>query len=500
MPEASSDAPKQSAPRSMLRSVDVTAQPEGRIIKRGSLAFVGVVLQGVVRFLASFLVGRFTNPASLAVVSSGLSLANLLALAWPTSTGGAASRFVARARGEGERGDPAAVAKFLGVRTLQAMSTLAVCAMPLWVLLGGSWGEALIIAMLVIGYSGYSFTRGVHFGAGQATRQIKWDLLTSVLGIAGVAAILIYGLRPILVLLSLAIAYATYTLACWPWRVSGQLPRSQRRELDAYVAWASLGTLASAGLVQFSMLVAVAVAGNKEAGYFAAAMVLAAPAAMVANSMSMVLLPSMSEAFGKEDFRKFELQLNQSTRLLSVVLICVFGLLVVGARPLVELVWGEQYSRTATLIPLLLLPGMFRGLAAPSQGAISTMSPKGVTYSSLASVAGLCLAISLWLAMPGGWGVVGVAAGFAFGTSVISVSIYVKAWHDCRQRWGWISVRVGFATAVMIALHWCLAVSRFPLLYDSLIAVAFVAGWLVVVRGDAYRVLATVRRRSSGAS
>lgn len=483
--------------RRMLRSIDVAAQPEGRMLKRGGLAFLGVVLQGLVRFLASFLVGRWTSPASLAVVSSGLSLANVLALTWPTSTGGAASRFVARARGEGERGDPEAVARFLGVRTLQAMGVLALAAIPSWILLGGSWADSFIIAALVVGYSGYAFTRGVHFGAGQATRQVKWDLLTSSCGIAGVVTILALDQSPILVLLSLAVAYGIYTLACWPWGVRGRLGRSLRRELDAFVAWASVGTLASAGLVQFAMLVAVAVAGHEEAGLFAAAMVLAAPAAMVANSMSTVLLPSMSEAFGKRDHERVDAQLDRSTRLFSVVVVCIFGFLVVGSRPLVGIVWGDQYSETAMLIPLLLVPGMLRSLAAPSQGAISTTSSRGVVFSSLASIAGLCAGSALWLVMPQKWGVMGVAVGFALGTTLIATSIFVKAWHDHRQRWLGLSFRVVLATLAMVVLNFALGQVQLPLVCDALVAVGFVCGWLIVVRADAYWVLEVVRRGTS---
>lgn len=102
LPRDEADAP------SMLRPIDVSAAPDARMVTRGGLALLGVTLQGGVRFLTSFLVGRLTSPATLAVVSGGISLANILSLTWPTSTGSAASRFIARARGEG--GNPEAEA------------------------------------------------------------------------------------------------------------------------------------------------------------------------------------------------------------------------------------------------------------------------------------------------------------------------------------------------------------------------------------------------------
>lgn len=467
------------------------------MVTRGGLALLGVTLQGGVRFLTSFLVGRLTSPASLAVVSSGISLANILSLTWPTSTGGAASRFIARARGEG--GNPEAVARFLGVRSLQAIVVLGLSSIPLWVLIGGDVGQSWVIALLVAGYSGYAFARGVHFGAGQSSRQIKWDLVTSTLGVAGLLGMLLAGASPIYVLVPLGLAYLAYSCACWPWGARGEVNSDLRRELDSFVAWASLGTLASAGFVQFAMVTAVVVAGRHEAGMFAAAMALAAPAAMIANSLSMVLFPSMAEALGRGDHRGMENQLDRSTALLGVLVVAIFGVLVVGARPLVHIVWGHAYAPTAALIPALLVPGLLRSLAAPSQGAISTAGRGGVVYSSMASVAGFMIGATVWWKMPADWGVEGVALGYALGTAVIAVAIYVKAWRDHGQHWGRASVRWCGAILLMTGLNVLLQRAELPLAYDAALAVCFVAIWLVWVRYDALAAVRLLLRRSGSA-
>lgn len=484
---------------SMFRPVDVVAPPDGRMVKRGGMALVGVVLQGAVRFLASFLVGRLTSPASLAVVSSGMSLANILALTWPTSTGGAASRFIARARGEGGQGGPDAIARHLGTRTLQSVAVLALLALPGWFLIGGTWREAPIIALLVAGYSGYAFTRGVHFGSGQANRQVKWDLLTSSLAITGVLTVLLLGASPIYVLLPLGGAYLIYTCACWPWKARGRVPRETRREIDGFVAWASLGTLASAGFVQFAMVAAVVIGGRSEAGMFAAAMALAAPAAMIANSLSMVLFPSMAEALGRGDRGSMEAQLNRSTALLGVLVVSIFGVLVVGARPLVHVVWGDAYAGTAALIPALLVPGLLRSLAAPSQGAISTASRGGVVYSSLASVLGFAVGGLIWFLMPRAWGVEGVALGYAVGTSVIAIAIYIKAWRDHHQAWWGSSARWVVSAMAMIGLNLLLQRLELPLVYDAAVAVCFVGCWAIWARDEAL-VVARLLLRKPGVS
>lgn len=478
---------------SMLSPIDVAAPPEGRMVRRGGQTLVSVMLQGGVRFLTSFLVGRFTNPATLALVTSGVSLANLLALAWPTTVGAAASRFVARARGEGS--DINAVARFMAVRTMQAAFVLSLCALPIWHYLGGTVTEGLVVALLVATFSGYTFSRGVHYGAGQTLRQLKWDLVTSAAAIAGVVVVLMTPLPSMVVLLALALAYGVYTVACWPWRARGRLDREVRREIDEFVAWGSAGTVASAGFAQFAMLVAVGVAGRAEAGQFAAAMVLAAPAAMLANSLAQVLFPSMAEAFGRGDAQSVRRQLDQATYGLTAVMVLIFGVLVVGARPLVYSLWGSRYADAAIIIPLLLLPGMIRSIAAPSQGAISISSRGGIAFSSLASIGGALLGAAVWVLMPDSWGVVGVAAGYALGTTTIALALYLRAWQRHDQRWGLLTVTLAAATAVAAVASWQLSARSPSMTVDYVAVVAFVLVWCGVQQRQLRRIVAHLRRR-----
>lgn len=478
----------------MLRPIDVAAPPEGRMVRRGGQTLLSVMLQGGVRFLTNFLVGRFTNPATLALVASGVSLANLLALAWPTTVGAAASRFVARARGEGS--DINAVARFMALRTMQAAFILSCCALPVWLYLGGTVAEGLIVAFLVATFSGYTFSRGVHYGAGQTSRQLKWDVLTSALALTGVMVVLLTSLPSMVVLLALAVAYGAYTLACWPWRARGKLDRSVRREIDEFVAWGSAGTVASAGFAQFAMLVAVGVAGSRsEAGQFAAAMVLAAPAAMLANSLAQVLFPSMAEAFGRGDADSVRRQLDQATKVLTTVMVLIFGVLVIGARPLVHLLWGSRYADAAVIIPLLLLPAMIRSIASPSQGAISISSRGGIAFSSMTSIAGALLGSAVWVLMPDRWGVVGVATGYALGTTVIALALYVRAWQRHDQRWGASTVVLTVATAVAAVSAWQLSTRSPAMTVDLVVVVAFVLAWCAVQQRQFRTIVALLRRR-----
>lgn len=459
---------------SMLKAVDVTAPAEGRIGRRGMHALVGVVLQGGLRFVSVFIVGRMTNPATLAHVSSGLSVANVLSLAWPTTQGAAASRFIARARGEGA--DPNAIARVMSIRLLQAVGLLSAMAIPIWVVLGGDLEEAVLVSALTATYSIYTFTRGVHLGAGQSRRQVRWDLLTSVVALSGVIVVLVSPLPAIWVLGSLALGYGLYAFACFPWNARGRVSRELSREIDAFVAWGSLGTLASAGFVQFAMIVAISVAGRDEAGQFAASMALAAPAAMIANSLAQVLYPSMSEALGRGDVEHVRMQLDVSTRTLVAVMVAIYGLLIVGARPVVDIVWGSQYADAAAVIPFLLVPNMLRSIAAACVTAVSS-SPGGIAFSTKASLGGLLIGVLIWAMAAGAWGIIGVGLGYAVGTTVIAASIYVRAWGIFRQAWTSRTTLLVAVTILMSALSWGQGAADADLVTGALLAVAFVALW-----------------------
>ena len=459
---------------------------------RGLHSLIGVLLQGGQRFLAVFLVGRLTNPATLAHVSSGISVANILALAWPATQGAGASRFIARARGEGS--DPDAVAHFMSLRLIQATSFLSLLALPIWWVVGGSLWEGLLVASLMATYSIYTFTRGVHLGAGQSRRQLGWDLITSTASLIGVFAILMSPLPAISVLGALACGYGVYSLACFPWRSRGHVSRTLRREIDGFVAWGSLGTVASAGFVQFAMIVAVAVAGREEAGQFAASMALAAPAAMVANSLASVLYPSMAEAFGRGDREYVRRQLDLATRTLIAVMVAIYGVLIVGARPVVEIVWGHQYAGAAAVIPFLLVPNMLRSIASASMTAVSS-APGGIAFATKSSLAGFAVGLLIWAVAAPAWGVLGVGFGYAVGTSIIASVLYLRAWRELSQHWATSTLVLVAVTGLMAGLAWLQDVRDADLWAGVALAGMFVLVWGVVQRGALTRASKTLLRK-----
>ena len=149
---------------------------------------------------------------------TAVSTALFLSLLWPTTTGAAASKFVARASGRDNGIERAAVAAHLRLRTAQAAVVLAGLTIPVWwVVDQGSLTESLCVAALVVGLAGYNFTRGYQYGAGRIQPSTWWDICAATAGALGVIALLYLGVRDLRLLLPIAGCYFIFTAACWPW-------------------------------------------------------------------------------------------------------------------------------------------------------------------------------------------------------------------------------------------------------------------------------------------
>lgn len=480
----------------MFRPVRLDTQSTTSIVHRGALGMAGVLLQGASRFLTNLFIGRIGGPVVLGTVASAVSTAQLLSLLWPTSTGSAASKFVARARGKQDFEEASAVAAHLGRRTLQATLLLAFAAVPAWMaldrgdLIGGLW-----VAILVIGYSGYSFTRGLHFGSAQVPRATKWDLVTSGLGITGVLVSLHFGARGLVLLMPLAAASLIFTAACWPWKARGPIAPGLRREIDVFVALSAAGTLASAGFLQLSMITARLVGGAGDAGQYAAALALATPLSIIAQSLSLVLYPSMSEAFGRGDHNGVRRQTDQATRFLAVVMVPAFGSLALCSHLLISLVWGARFVHAGTLLPIILAAVLSTTLGVPSVNSLMSRSQDGVFIGVSASVLGLVIGATTWVLAAPQLGVLGVAIGYLAGTFTIAGVALISTWRREQQRWRGLILRLATAVAMLVGFHTLQRTLTLNHWFDPAFAVAFSFAWFAMSRADARQAAKLVTRR-----
>lgn len=481
----------------LIRPVSLDMPTSHSMARRGAMSVLGVGWQGLVRFTTNALVGRVGGPAVLGVVGSAISVTQLSTLAWSTSAGAAASKFVARARGAEDQVEAAAVAAHLARRTVAISALLALCASGLWLVISrGDFRGAASVAALSGGYAAYAFSRGLLFGAGLVFRATFWDLVTGFLGLGGVLVSVYVGVRGVEVLLPLAFAYALYGVLNFPWSARGRPASGLRRELDLFVFLGVVGTLSSAGFLQVSMLVARATAGVVGAGQYAAAMTLATPASMLAGSLSLVLFPALAEAWGRGDARAFVLLTDGATRVLTFAMIAVFGVLVIAGDLIVGALWGSGFSGTADLLPILLFSVLVGTLSVPSVNSITTKSQRGMLISTVSSFSGSLVGAIVWLVLAPVLGAKGVALGYLVGSVIIAgVPVFI-VWRRDAHRWGALGLKVLGGFAAMLAFRYFERSLGGQFLTTAGLCLLFLALWTAVMRSEASNSYRSVRRKS----
>ncbi|SMO45546.1 lipopolysaccharide biosynthesis protein [Propioniciclava tarda] len=456
-----------------FRPVELDNPAPTSTARRGIFSLATIGLQGGTRFASNWLIGLLAGKAVFGLVANATALAFLLNTAWPSSTQGAASKFIARARGKGDPDEVAAVARHVGVRVLQAIGVLAVAAPVVWHLMYGrpAW-EGICVSAMVVAVAASQFARGVHFGAGQVARGTKVDLVTSVIGVGATGILLALGVRNILLTLPLTIAMTCYALLCWPWTARGKPAADLRAEIDKFVTFAALGSIASAGMLQLSQLIAGGLS-TELAGEYAPALQLVTPLSIIAGALTLVLFPSMAEAQGAGDLDRLRRTTDLATRGFAAVLIPVFGALAIAARPVMELVWVGRYPESAHLMPAFCLALLVQNVAAPAVGSITSGPHRHMWYPLTLSWVGLAVAVAGWAVAVPQWGLLGVAGGYAAGALTTAFALLVVAWRINGQRWVDLVVYLALGAVSIAGLSWWRQTQPVNHVLDVAVAVGF---------------------------
>jgi O-antigen/teichoic acid export membrane protein len=490
-PERGPDA----GPRAVLRRLDLANASGAGVPFRAVLSTVGVGVQGVVRFLYSLLIGRTSGSAILGEASAPVSLALFASLLWPTATGTAAAKFVAVARGAQRTEEIEAVGRHLARRTVQSSLVLAVCTVLVArTVLHVGWAASAMTGALALAYSGYAFTRGLQFGAGQVPRATFWDVTSAVLSVV-VLVLVVTSHSVALLLLPLVVGYGLYTMANWPRRAEATITAALRREIDGFVLLGVVGTLASTGFLQISNVLARAANSPHEAGLYAAALSLATPASLISRSFSLVLFPSMSEAHGREDRASLRAQTDIGTRALVVIMVATFGVIVILSRVVLQAFYGDDFAAAGTVLPIMLVAVLLGTVVVAGVNYLTSTSQRGMRISATTSVIGMLIGCAAWAFLVAPYGVTGVAVGYLIGSAFIALPPLVIVWRREGHHWAALAIRFVVATAVLVALSVYEDRSDVSTLVSVALAAGFLVVWLAVSATDVRRVLPLIVRR-----
>jgi O-antigen/teichoic acid export membrane protein len=224
-------------------------------------------------------------------------------------------------------------------------------------------------------------------------------------------------------------------------------PDSEDRELWRYALVTVLGTAASMATLQLGVVVAQQAVGAVSAGAYAAAYSLILPLMYLPRTLATALLPRAAEevAHGRHDAIRTQLVLLTDFLALVALPLCVIGIAV--ARPIIEIVYGSQYSRGVAPLRLLLVAAFFLMVSVPAVNMLSAGTVRNLAVPFYASVAGFLVGVATWgLLLTRGGGLVAVSVGVLAGTIIKAVPPVVVAYKKYRAP----LFRVGALTLVLI--------------------------------------------------
>lgn len=451
--------------------------------RRSSYAFLGVLAQGGFRVAVNILIGRFAGAAVLGQSAGILAAAQLLTLMGPTSLSAAQTRFVALGNndGKGLQEHRAGVVRHVRWRVLSVFMLIVLPLVAGWAIASRAPLQhiALLLA-LVSGLVSYGLAKSHLLGLGKFGRLAITEIVTAAAGLIAVGLLLGLGVRDVNLLWPVAATAWLCTSFTWISNSQGNSARSLRNEIDKFAALGVVGTLVSAGFMQSSVLIASIYIGGGEAGYYAAAFALATPLSLVTTSIGMVLFPTFSKLSADDDQTRLLLERALNAMTTAVVPgVCVLMFL---APEITRVVWGNEYSPTAVLLPLMICAIGMNGVGMPSSQALTSSGVRGMRSSVSVGVVGASLGILTWFILVPTLGPLGLAAGYLVGTTVTSSMPLVLVGKRLNFAWRIHLLRGWFIPGLVALTSVALVIQDVGVVWRSTCALIAILLWWVLSR------------------
>ena len=228
-----------------------------------------------------------------------------------------------------------------------------------------------------------------------------------------------------------------------------------RDEVVGYVALASVGGLASAGLLQLLPFLANWFTTVQEVSYFGAAVALVAPLYFLPRALGMALFPHMAHAHGSGDRDTVRRHLDVSTRALLVVLAPLFAAALPMARDVLVLFLGPALRRRCRRAAAAARRDLRRGDPGRRGERAVQRIPRDVRVPVFSAVAGLVVGLVAMIPLGHLYGAAGVGTAYLLAVIVQSAGPMAVAWRKHEMAWTWPLVRslvVVFGALVLVRL------------------------------------------------
>jgi O-antigen/teichoic acid export membrane protein len=475
------------------------------VVRAGLLSMVGLVALGGTRLIHISLVTRATDQTNVGVVGTLIGLAMTASVFVPGGLASAASRFIPFYRGAGDGGVARRAYRLLTTAGYAcALGLGCIVAVIAAAMIGVSPGDAIAVGALTAVFSAYSVAKSAMFGFDRVVPYTWLEIAGSVVAIGSTVVVVATGSRAYLA--PLTIGYAVLMLGALvvlrPSRAdrgsqadsasAGPRPRVNPREITVYVGLASLGGLASAGLLQVLPAAARPFTTTTEVSYFVAAVALVAPLYFLPRALGMALFPAMAKAHGAGDVDAVRRHADTFTRALFVLLAPLFAAGLLLAPEVLALVLGQEYANGAEVLRIILLATYASVVQVAAVNALS--SGDGVRIPVWSAVFGALVGVAAVVPLGHWFGATGVAVAYLIASTVGAAVPIAVVWRRFGLAW---TVPAGVSVAILLVTLVAAQVIEKTSSYgsariaiDILAALAVLVGGVLLLRRDIAAALA----------
>ena len=212
-----------------------------------------------------------------------------------------------------------------------------------------------------------------------------------------------------------------------------------------------------------------------------------------------MLVPPLVAAAGRGDRAAVHAQSDAIARRLTAIFVGLFGVLVIVSPLAIAVVWGEEYSAAAAVLPILLVAVMLASIALGAATTLVSTRVRGPRAVALVNLSGLVVSLAVWPFLAPSHGTVGVALGYLIGSGLASLGMLATVWWVERHHWLDLAAKLVGGTAVVLVLaQLARQVDGIPGALAQLgAAAAFAVAWLLLNRHEVAALWATVRGRGT---
>ena len=169
---------------------------------------------------------------------------------------------------------------------------------------------------------------------------------------------------------------------------------------------------------------------------------------LVPSVFAGVLLPAMSEQFGKGDIEKVKTMYITSARYLMIMGLALAAAGIALARPLANLLWGPNYEPTIVLMQILFVPFSMYAVGGTCTSLIYALNKPTFDLKLGVVLASLAIGLDVWL-IPR-YGVLGAAIGSSI-PRLLMVPIYsIFIFRNIQAPWPLAdTAKIVFASSIM---------------------------------------------------